>query len=73
MFKGEWTYETGEEISEIFGSGSRYENIYRTDNFEDALLQYGKLSRNYLVRKQFKDKKMIREVYNPLKKVFESN
>lgn len=70
MFNGKWTYETGEEIPEIFGSGSNYYNTYETDSFAEAVIEYRKGARNYLLRKQFKDRKIIREFYDFEKQLF---
>lgn len=70
MFNGKWTYETGEEVAEIFGSGSSYYHVYETDNIDEALHKYNSSFRNYLIRKQFKDGHMIREFYDDEKKTF---
>lgn len=64
MFNGKWTYETGEEVPEIFGSGSSYYNVVEIDNFVDAVIEYRKGLRNYLIRKQFKDGYIIREIFD---------
>ncbi len=45
-----WLYETGREESEIYGSGSRYYNVFYTRDLEVALKKAYEGGRTYLSR-----------------------
>jgi hypothetical protein len=61
---GSWTYETGIEIAEILGSGSNYSCVFKTKDIKKVMEESKQCGRNYLIRTMYKDKKIIRQIYD---------
>ena len=59
-----WVYETGIEKPEILGSGSQYESVVASTDFESILRAFYVGNRNYLIRRRYENGCMVREEYD---------